>query len=64
MAALIERYKVISIKAAELQCPMRFKRLTKLTKADKQELWALLDDGTRTRLKELSRKYQGPLRSW
>lgn len=55
MAALIERYKAIAIKAAELQCPMRFERLTQLTKAYKQELWSLLDDDTRAELKELSR---------
>lgn len=42
--------------------PSEVKRLTKLTKQDKQELWVLLDDGTKAGLKTLAQRYNGPVR--
>jgi hypothetical protein len=58
----LEKYKQIAVKAAELQCPMRFKHLTRLHKDTKQELWALLDEDTKAGLKKLGGCYTGPVR--
>jgi hypothetical protein len=62
MVSWLEKQKAIAVKAAELQCPMRFKALTRLHKGDKQRLWAMLDEDTKAGLKKLGERYTGPVR--
>jgi hypothetical protein len=58
----MEKHRQIAVKAAELQCPMRFKYLTRLHSDTKQELWSLLDEDTKAKLAELGKRYTGPVR--
>jgi hypothetical protein len=58
----LEKHKQIAITAAELQCPMRFKYLTRLHQDTKRELWAVLDEETKAKLTLLGNRYTGPVR--